>query len=56
MALYDYVSPLLTQWQERGLLALEADQARLTTAGSFWNINMAQGLINALRLSPPLAA
>ena len=56
MALYDYVSPLLTQWQERGLLALDEDQARLTTAGSFWNINMAQGLINALRLSPPLAA
>lgn len=53
--LFEHIQPLLAAWEARGLLTLDASTAQLTTAGSFWNINMAQGMIEALKRTPPAA-
>lgn len=52
--LFDTLRPLLSIWHERGLLTLSAEQAELTLAGRFWNVNLAQGALQAL--SPAHAA
>jgi oxygen-independent coproporphyrinogen-3 oxidase len=43
------LAPLLAQWCEAGLLTRREDGVHtLTTAGRFWNVNIAQGLIDWL--------
>ncbi|MGL5006525.1 MAG: heme anaerobic degradation radical SAM methyltransferase ChuW/HutW [Plesiomonas sp.] len=53
--LFEHIQPLLAAWQDRGLLTLDTSTAQLTTAGSFWSINMAQGVIEALQGQPSAA-
>jgi oxygen-independent coproporphyrinogen-3 oxidase len=38
--------PLLQQWQQAGLLNLNKDWLELTRAGEFWQVTMAQALLN----------
>lgn len=38
--------PLLAQWQRSGLLDLSDNWAQLTRAGEFWQVTMAQSLLN----------
>ena len=52
--LFDALRPLLEFWQQRALLTLGDEQAELTLAGRFWNVNLAQCALQAL--SPPQAA
>ena len=52
--LFDALRPLLAFWQQRALLTLGDEQAELTLAGRFWNVNLAQCALQAL--SPPQAA
>ena len=52
--LFAQLKPLLAIWQQRGLLTLGEEQAELTLAGRFWNVNLAQGALQAL--SPAQAA
>lgn len=42
------MEPLLRVWQERGLLAKGRVLYRLTTAGRFWQMNIAQSLLEGL--------
>ncbi len=43
--------PLLSQWERTGLVRLDEDDwVELTEAGEFWNVNMAQALIDYLLL------
>ena len=41
--------PLLNQWQEAGMISLKNKVMRLTAAGEFWNVNVAQNLIDYLK-------
>jgi len=41
-------SPLLNQWQEAGMISFENKVMKLTEAGEFWNVNIAQNLIDFL--------
>ncbi len=47
------VQPLLDQWTRCGLLELRDGWARLTRAGEFWQVNLAQGLVDACRALVP---
>lgn len=38
--------PLLSQWQETGLVELKGKWLNLTLAGQFWQVNLAQALID----------
>ena len=38
--------PLLTQWQQTGLVELKGKWLNLTLAGQFWQVNLAQSLID----------
>ncbi len=38
--------PLLTQWEEAGLVTLKDGWVSLTLAGEFWQVNLAQALID----------
>ncbi len=43
-------SPLLNQWQEAGMISFDNKIMKLTEAGEFWNVNIAQNLIDYLKL------
>ncbi len=45
---FDWLKPLFSVWQERGLLRLETNSAELTLAGSFWSVTLAQTSIRVL--------
>ncbi len=42
--------PLLNQWQEAGMIFFDDKIMKLTEAGEFWNVNIAQNLIDYLKL------
>ncbi len=51
---FEALSPLFEAWQKNGLVHLERHQAqrsylKLTLAGQFWTVNLAQNLIDVLR-------
>ena len=47
--LADVLSPLYSQWTSAGLMENKGDWSVLTTAGQFWQVNLAQLTINYLR-------
>lgn len=47
--LFEQLRPLLSVWQERGLVNLADNRAELTLAGRFWSVNLAQGALLALQ-------
>ncbi|MDR3074369.1 MAG: heme anaerobic degradation radical SAM methyltransferase ChuW/HutW [Deltaproteobacteria bacterium] len=42
----DLFAPLLDNWEEAGLIARDGPWVELTTAGQFWQVNLAQALID----------
>ncbi|MDR9831507.1 heme anaerobic degradation radical SAM methyltransferase ChuW/HutW [Vibrio sp. FNV 38] len=44
--LYSAAMPLFNKWQAHGLVNVDNDYIALTLAGEFWNVNLAQALIN----------
>lgn len=47
--LADVLAPLYSQWTSAGLMETKGDWNVLTTAGQFWQVNLAQLTINYLR-------
>lgn len=45
-SLNDWALPLLQQWQRAGLLKISGNWLQLTRAGEFWQVTMAQALLN----------
>ncbi|WP_394239745.1 heme anaerobic degradation radical SAM methyltransferase ChuW/HutW [Vibrio astriarenae] len=45
--IYSAAMPLFDKWQTNGLVRIDGDYIALTLAGEFWNVNLAQNLINA---------
>jgi oxygen-independent coproporphyrinogen-3 oxidase len=58
LAYEDIVAPLVAQWKRAGLLELRGSWADLTLAGRFWQVALAQGLLEWLgqALSAPASA
>lgn len=50
MNLAEIYQPLFEQWQRAGLLESRKGWFKLTTAGEFWQVNLAQALIDYLKL------
>ncbi|QIA63696.1 heme anaerobic degradation radical SAM methyltransferase ChuW/HutW [Vibrio astriarenae] len=44
--IYSAAMPLFEKWQTNGLVKVDGDYIALTLAGEFWNVNLAQNLIN----------
>ena len=50
--LEEIFSPILKQWEKTGLVRLPGDGwMELTVAGEFWNVNLAQALIDYFLLA-----
>ncbi|MGR5541641.1 heme anaerobic degradation radical SAM methyltransferase ChuW/HutW, partial [Vibrio campbellii] len=45
---YTAVLPLFEKWQTNGLVKVSQDYLSLTLAGEFWNVKLAQNLINTV--------
>ena len=43
--------PLISSWEERGMVTLDTNTMRLTPEGQFWYVNMAQSLVDVLSLA-----
>ncbi len=48
---YQYLMPLFKQWQNNGLVKVNADYLSLTLAGEFWAVTLAQSVISALSMT-----
>jgi oxygen-independent coproporphyrinogen-3 oxidase len=51
MDLFAKVGPVVTQWEKVGLIRIDDGCLRLTRAGEFWAVNLAQILIDMLQMS-----
>lgn len=47
---FNYLTPLFKHWQKKGLVTLEQDYLLLTLAGAFWNVTLAQNMIQVLQM------